>query len=199
LNLPPGQRYSDLMRVYFEDQLEVLLGLELNKYRKKREDWVAGAVGSLSTVEAVNRCDLMTYLSGDLLVKIDRASMAGSLETRAPFLDRFLVEYALTLPTRYKVGVKKGKKIVRDTFGDLLPGALLRAPKRGFGVPMGQWLRGALKIQMMSMLNADSVMVREGFVRLGCLNRLINEHINEQFDHSARLWSLMVLERFLKS
>jgi len=202
LNLPPANRYSQMMRLFFEPQLENLLGSELAP-GLRHPDLVAWSfdrfTDEFSFVARANRCDYATYLPGDLLVKIDRASMANSLEVRSPFLDRAVIDFARSLPVRYKMAWAHGKRIVRDTFRHLLPEPILRQPKRGFGVPMGQWLRGPLREQMEKVLSPTAEIVRREFIRRAVMDDLIAQHRTGKFDHGPRLWALMVLERFLAS
>ncbi len=201
LRFSPARQYSMLLQVFFDRQLENLLGPELKPELTSRIDFIAqlvdGCTDSLSMIEKANRCDLDAYLPGDLLVKIDRASMASSLEARSPFLDTKLLEFAHSLPLRYRCSIRQGKRILRDTFCHLLPPELLAAPKRGFGVPMGDWLRGPLQPQMRQILGPGCRIVKTGLVDNVYLVRLLAEHLNGMYDHSARIWSLMILEKFL--
>ncbi|MFA5863712.1 MAG: asparagine synthase (glutamine-hydrolyzing) [Phycisphaerae bacterium] len=202
LSLPTAHQYSMMMRLFYEQQLSNLLGRQLKPELMGHPDFIAQTIDSFTHLttpaQKANLCDYLTYLPGDLLVKIDRASMANSLETRAPLLDHALLEFAHSLPTHFKMNLYKGKTILRNTFSHLLPPELLTAPKRGFGVPLGQWLRGPLKNQMGQILNKNSQIVKGEFVDPSCLTKLSQEHLAGQFDHSARLWSLMVLEKFLQ-
>jgi asparagine synthase (glutamine-hydrolysing) len=194
-------QYSFFMRLFYEYQLRSLAGPELKPILASHDDFVAQTLISLAekngAAEKANLTDIATYLPGDLLVKMDRASMAVSLETRSPMLDKAVMEFAHSLPRAYRCDRRHGKKILRDTFGELLPPELLRAPKRGFGVPMGEWLRTSLRGQMESILNPHCRLIQEGYFAQISLVRLQAEHLAGLFDHSARLWSLMVLETFL--
>jgi asparagine synthase (glutamine-hydrolysing) len=202
MRFSPPMQYSFFMRLFYEKQLRSLAGPELLPVISQQDDFVAKSIISLtdklSAVEKANLTDIATYLPGDLLVKMDRASMASSLETRSPMLDRAVMEFAHSLPTEFRCDRRHGKKILRDTFGELLPPELLRAPKRGFGVPMGEWLRTSLRGQMESLLNPHCRLVQAGYFAQLSLVRLQAEHLAGLFDHSARLWSLMVLEAFLQ-
>ncbi len=201
LALSPAKQYSMLMRIFYEHQLDELAAPELKPFLALQPDFVTCTFDSFteqpSSSAKANLCDFQTYLPGDLLVKIDRASMANSLEVRSPFLDRALLEFSKSLPGRYKMGLRKGKRILRDTFGHLLPPEILRAPKRGFGVPLGEWLRGPLESQMRSILGRNARIIQQNLINYETLNHLIDDHLAGHGDHSARLWSLMILEKFL--
>ena len=147
-------------------------------------------------VARAQRHDLMTYLPDDLLVKTDIASMASSLELRAPMLDHRVVELGLSLPTERKLNRRRGKLILREAFGDLLPAGVFTRPKRGFAVPLARWLREDLKDEMCDTL-LDSALADRGIFQTEALAGLIADHLGGRADHSHRLWALLVLARWL--
>jgi asparagine synthase (glutamine-hydrolysing) len=149
--------------------------------------------GRRDAVSAASLADLTTYLPCDLMTKVDVASMAHSLECRQPLLDHRLVEFAAQLPRSLKFRRGKGKRILREAFGDLLPAAVFTRPKMGFGVPLGQWFRGELRDLVHDTL-LDQTARQRGWFRHDVVERLVREHTAGTFDHSYRLWSLIVLE-----
>ena len=137
--------------------------------------------------------DFHTYLPGDLLTKVDRASMAHGLECRAPFLDHALVEFALSLPTKWKIHGGRGKRILREWAAGLLPPAILKRPKMGFGVPVGEWFRGPLLPRLRdALLAGDSICQR--LFQPDWLKRLLDEHVESRVNHEHRLWALLMLD-----
>jgi asparagine synthase (glutamine-hydrolysing) len=132
-------------------------------------------------------------LTGDMLVKVDRMSMAASLEVRCPMLDHELAELAATVPHHWKIDADKGKRILLKAIGDRLPPELLTRGKMGFGVPLPHWFRGSLREMLWDKLTSrrflDRGMISEGFLR-----ELLEEHQSGRRNNSARLWSLLVLE-----
>lgn len=140
--------------------------------------------------------DLRTYLPDDLLVKTDIASMACSLELRAPMLDPDLVCLGLSLPADWKISHRGGKRILKDAFGDLLPGEVFDRPKRGFGVPLSRWLREELAATLQETL-LDRDLLARGIFREETLAGLIADHLSGRDDHSHRLWALLILARWL--
>jgi asparagine synthase (glutamine-hydrolysing) len=145
------------------------------------------------------RHDLETYLPDDLLVKADIASMAASLELRAPMLDHDVVALGLGLPVEAKLAARSargGKKILREAFGDLLPAETLGRRKQGFGVPLGRWLREDLAASLKETL-LDGWFLGLGFFRPVAVRGLINDHLCGKADHRHRLWALLVLARWL--
>jgi asparagine synthase (glutamine-hydrolysing) len=136
--------------------------------------------------------DLSVYLPDDLLVKVDIASMANSLEVRNPFLDRALVEFAMRLPTSLLIRGTRRKWILRRAFADTLPKENLARRKQGFGLPVGRWLRGELRPMLEEIVLSDRALGR-GILRPDAVRELAREHL-EGVDHTHRLWSLLMLE-----
>ena len=150
-----------------------------------------------SEVARAQHHDLMTYLPDDLLVKTDIASMASSLELRAPLLDHHVVQLGLSLPAHRKVDAKRRKIILREAFSDILPPQVFQARKRGFGVPLGRWLREDLRDLLVETL-MDKSLERRGIFRRDALAGLINDHLSGRDDHRHRLWALLVFARWLQ-
>jgi asparagine synthase (glutamine-hydrolysing) len=143
--------------------------------------------------------DLVTYLPGDLLVKVDLASMAHSLECRGPFLDHRVVELAVAMPVYRKIRFRKGrsKVVLKQAFSDLLPASIKTRPKMGFGVPIGRWFRNELKAELKEVL-LDPICLSRGIFRPAVITRLIDEHIRQEREHSHRLWALLMLELWFR-
>jgi asparagine synthase (glutamine-hydrolysing) len=140
--------------------------------------------------------DMMTYLPDDLLVKTDIASMAVSLELRAPMLDPDLVELGLALPPELKIKSRRGKQALRLAFADMLPPEVFQQPKRGFGLPLGDWLKNDLREPMRHIL-LDDAFLDSGIVRPEAIHGLINDHVSGRDDHRHRLWAMMMLAKWL--
>ena len=143
--------------------------------------------------------DLLTYLPGDLLIKVDMTSMAHSLECRGPFLDHRVVELALAMPSSRKLRLRGGrsKVVLKQAFADLLPPEIRTRPKMGFGVPLDRWFRGELKDELRSVL-LDPVCVNRGLFRAEAVKQLIDEHISGVRDNAYRLWALLMLELWFR-
>ena len=148
-------------------------------------------------VTAASLADLVTYLPCDLMTKVDIASMAHSLEVRQPFLDYRLVEFAAALPIGLKFRRGRGKRLLRKAFGELLPEAIWNRPKMGFGVPLDRWFRNELRELTHDVLLAQSARNRDYF-RPDQVQELVEQHERGQADHAYRLWSLLVLELWLR-
>lgn len=153
-----------------------------------------------SIVERAMATDIRTYLVDDILAKVDRASMAYSLEARVPLLDHRIVEFAARLPMSLKVRGGETKHLLRKVLYRHVPRELIDRPKMGFGIPVNRWLRNELRPLLDEYLNGERV-GREGFLRPGGVARVVREHLSGHRDHQYRLWALLVFamwrERYL--
>ena len=131
------------------------------------------------------------------MTKVDIASMANSLEVRAPFLDVRVVEFAASLPVSMKFRWGRGKYLLRRAFGELLPREIWTRPKMGFGVPLDQWFRKELRDLTHDTLLATDARCHQ-FFRREAIEQLFQDHIQHRFDHAARLWSLTFFELWLR-
>ena len=152
---------------------------------------------AIGPVGAAGRVDTLSYLPGDILTKVDLASMATSLECRSPFLDHKLVEFAARLPFSWKLSHLDPKHILKDTFGPMLPEAILRRGKMGFGVPLDRWFRGELRELLCDTLRSTSARGRNWF-NADAVDNLLSEHLASHAEFSQQLWSLLVLELWAK-
>ncbi len=144
-------------------------------------------------VTSISLADLVTYLPCDLMTKVDIASMAHGLECRQPFLDYRVVELAARMPLARKFHQGRGKRILLETFADLVPKAVRRRPKMGFGVPLDHWFRGPLAGFAREVL-LDRRTLDRGFFRPEVVTRLLEDHVAGKTDASYRLWALLFLE-----
>ncbi len=144
-------------------------------------------------VTSASLTDLTTYLPCDLMTKVDIASMANSLECRAPFLDHRVVELAAKMPIECKLRRGSGKRVLQRAFGPLLPKSLMRRPKKGFGVPLEHWFRDDLRDYTRQVL-LDRTATERGIFNPAAVQRLLEEHQAGTFDHSYRLWGLLFFE-----
>lgn len=139
--------------------------------------------------------DLKMYLVDNILVKVDRMSMATSLEARVPFLDHRFVEFAATIPGEYKMKGRKTKVILKQAMEDLLPKEILYRGKEGFSIPIKNWLKKELKPLMMDTL-APGKIKREGFFNPEYVEKLKKQHLAGFHNHSHRLWALVIFGRW---
>lgn len=146
-----------------------------------------------SLVERMLDVDVRTYLPGDLLVKMDVATMAHSVEARSPFLDHELMEWAAALPAHEKLYERTGKRLLKHAMRQWLPPGILERPKMGFGVPLHRWFRDELRQLPAEFLLDPAAQARRWF-RPAVIERMIREHHDSVADHSLRLWTLVQLE-----
>ncbi|MGH7340059.1 MAG: asparagine synthase-related protein, partial [Candidatus Rokuibacteriota bacterium] len=141
--------------------------------------------------------DLHLGLPDDMLTKVDRMSMAHSLEARVPLLDHPLVEFMATVPSALKLRRLTTKYLMRRAVRDRLPRTILKGPKRGFNVPMPGWLAGDLRGFMTDTLSPQRI-TRTGIFQPAAVTRLVDEHLGRVADHSRALWALIVLEHWAR-
>ena len=140
--------------------------------------------------------DQLTYMPNDILVKLNRASMASSLETRIPFLNHNLVELSWRVPENLKIKNKKGKWILREILKNYIPEDLYERPKSGFAIPLAQWLRGPLKEWANSLINKKTIN-EEGYFYFENIEKMWSEHLTGRYDWSSRLWCILIFQSWL--
>ncbi len=139
------------------------------------------------------RFDFETYLPEDVLTKVDRMSMAHSIESRVPLLDNEVIDFAATIPAALKIAGGRRKHILKEAARELLPSGILDRRKQGFGVPLGTWFRGGLTDVFADVLRAP-VTRQRGYFEPAFVDRLVAEHLSAKRDHTLRLWQLLVFE-----
>jgi asparagine synthase (glutamine-hydrolysing) len=155
--------------------------------------WEAG----LALPEAMMLADTLDVLVDDFLVKVDRAAMAVSLETRAPLLSVPVFEAAWRLPLEQRIGPTSGKRILRELLERHVPRSITDRPKQGFGIPIGQWLTGPLRDWAESLLDASSL-AAGGLVDAQRVRRQWGEHLAGTHDHERSLWTVLMLQAWLE-
>src|SRR5215471_2715684 len=142
--------------------------------------------------------DSKTYLPGDILTKVDRMSMAVSLEARAPLLDHKLIDFVTGIPASLKLAGLETKHLLKEAVKDLIPTEILHRPKQGFGVPIQEWINRQLRERIRETL-MDQRTRQRGFVETSYVDLLLDEHERGRRDHSNGLWALMMLELWLRN
>ena len=175
---------------------EVLRNSDDDIYREAR--LMFAECDSSDVVEQMQSLDTRLYLAEDILTKVDRASMAVSLEVRAPFLDQRVAEFAASLPANYKLRGRKTKYILKRAIKDLLPPFVTRRGKKGFGVPVAEWLKGKLRPLARDLLSPERVR-KAGVFNPGYVTRLQDEHERGVANHRKLLWTLLMFELWHES
>lgn len=156
------------------------------------EEWPSHHFAGRSLNEAMMLTDLLTYLPDDILTKVDRTSMAHSLEARVPLLDVPVVELALSLPISVRMG-RGQKALLKNVLARYVPRRMIDRPKHGFGIPREEWLRGGLReclIDHLSPVELD----RHGLIRSSAVQDLLHEHLMEKVNHGATLWAILMFQ-----
>jgi asparagine synthase (glutamine-hydrolysing) len=198
LSQPPERRYLKWVSNFDDTRIP---GLFTDEFCERLGDadraaFILDAYRECPSRDLVTRTtctDILTYLPGDILTKVDIASMTYALEVRCPLLDHEVVDLAAAMPIEWKMHGGRGKKILIETFADLLPTEIQRRGKMGFGVPLGNWCRGELA-PLLSEVLLDRRSLDRGLFRPQAIEQLVQEDETGLWDHSSRLWSLLVLE-----
>ena len=161
-------------------------------------DFHAGRAGTDDPLALIQYLDLKTYLVGDINTKVDRASMAHSLEVREPLMDHKLVEWLATLPSSLKVRGQEGKFLLKKAMEPQLPADVLYRPKMGFAVPLARWFRGPLKQRVRDAVLGERL-ASTGWFNRDYLQHLVDAHQSGARDYSSPLWTLLMFEAFLRN
>jgi len=195
---PRVNRYMHWMSVFNEGLKEPLYSDAFREQTDRAfaasflDTWFKKANGN-GPVDTLLLTDLMTYLPNDLLVKVDIATMAVSLEARSPFLDHHVIEFAASLPERLKLRRLTTKYLLKKVLRRLLPAENLDRRKMGFGVPIGHWFRGKMQPFLREVVLSDKAL-RRGFFKPEVVKQLVEQHTRSERDYSHQLWTLLMLE-----
>jgi asparagine synthase (glutamine-hydrolysing) len=198
MSLPRSERYLRWTSAISEELKAALCTREFIEESKTIgagdlvHPWFKGN-GEIDIVDRALMADTYNYLPNDLLVKVDIASMAVSLEARSPFLDHHLMEFAARLPARLKLRGLTTKRLLKRALRALLPEENLTRSKMGFGVPIGHWFRGELKSFLGDTILSERAM-RRGYFKPEVVRRIFDQHANGHRDYAHQLWTLMMME-----
>ncbi len=189
-HLPPLERHEGWKEIFSADARAELTGRRHGFDPVSLERARFAETAGHELLARLQDVDLGGYLVDDLLVKTDRSSMAWSLETRVPFLDTVVANFAFSLPTRHKVRWLDKKRLLRRAVEPLLPRRVVHGRKRGFSIPAAAWLRGELEPFARETLSAETVR-RQGYLRPEAVTRVLNDHVAGREDLSRQLWGLL--------
>ena len=182
-------RNPEKLSLYTDDVRKQLQSINSLSYTFSYFD----ADNALHDTDKMMYSDIMTYLPGDLLVKVDRMSMAHGLEGRSPFLDHKLMEFAATIPPQYKLRGTRLKFLLKQLGKTWYPDDFLNRPKKGFSVPIGKWFRHELR-EMVRDIAFSSYLVQEGVLNGATLRHILQEHQCGKIDHRQQIWLFLNLE-----
>jgi len=196
--LPRVDRYARWVSVFNDQTKQPLYSDHFREQTQAADatgilaEWFKRANG-IGVVDAMLLTDQMTYLPNDLLVKVDIATMAVSLEARSPFLDHHVIEFAASLPQNLKLRRLTSKYLLKKVLRKLLPSENLKRRKMGFGVPVGHWFRGKMQPFLREVLLSEKAL-RRGLFQPDEVRQLIELHVRGERDYSQQLWTLLMLE-----
>jgi len=200
-SLPPVVRHHRWLGSFTPEEKVRLLGPMMGENHGGVVDLVESHAHEAHTGDPLNQvlyCDLKLYLEGDILVKVDRASMANSLEVRVPLLNRLLVEYAAHLPHNFKLHGFTTKFLLREALKGILPESILTRGKKGFNAPVAKWFAGPLKSLLEDLLSAGHLK-RQGLFQPDYVATLIREHQARHRDHRKLLWTLVAFQMWYEN
>ncbi|WP_448697810.1 asparagine synthase (glutamine-hydrolyzing) [Mucilaginibacter sp. AW1-3] len=188
--------HFNLMALGFrQHELDKLLRSVTDRYTDLLTPYITKIAPAGDELKQLRYIDKQISLEGDMLVKVDRASMLCSLECRSPFLDHRIMEYTYHLPDEYLIKNGDKKRILKDTFADMLPDGFFNAPKSGFEIPVGDWLRGPLKADMLETLS-DTILQQTGLFNIGYIKKLIADHLTARANNARQLWTLYCFQKW---
>ena len=190
-------RYSSILSLTQPDDLSTLLNPNFQTKAAEVANLNQFASGNLSSFDRMIRSDLGAYLPGDLLVKVDIATMANSLELRSPMLDVNVVEWGISLPHKYKIKSFETKHILKDVARSLVPANLIDRPKMGFGIPRAEWLRTGMKELVIDTLT-DTTATQRGWLDPAEVKKVLDLHMTGQ-DKDNTIWPMLMLELWART
>jgi asparagine synthase (glutamine-hydrolysing) len=193
-------RYLDAIRFFSADEKPSLLSGDVTRHLDGPEPESRLAAhferyAHLPWPSQMMRFDAETYLPEDVLTKVDRMSMAHSIESRVPLLDNEVIDFASSLPAAMKIKGERRKHVLKEVAATLLPAEILNRRKQGFGVPLGTWFRGNLQELFADTLLSPTSLQR-GYFQPLFVRQLVDEHLTGKRDHTLRLWQLVVFEKW---
>jgi asparagine synthase (glutamine-hydrolysing) len=201
-----GDQAAKLARIIgsnsFDEMYQLLCSIESDPSQtvlqgEESANWSTDEMGKvkfrLDPLDRMTLADSLSYLTDDILQKVDRAAMSVSLETRVPFLDKDVVEFAAKVPPGMKVRAGRGKWLVRQVLYKHVPAALIDRPKTGFSIPLDDWLRGSLKSWAGDLLSPDRLR-RQGLFNVKRVEEMLVEHMSGRRNHGYWLWNVLMAE-----
>jgi asparagine synthase (glutamine-hydrolysing) len=193
-------RYLDAIRFFGIDEKPALMTADLRRAMTGPDPELRLArhferFAHLPWPSQMMRFDAETYLPEDVLTKVDRMSMAHSIESRVPLLDNDVIAFASSLPASLKIKAGRRKHVLKEVAAALLPAEILNRRKQGFGVPIGTWFRGNLR-ELFSDTLLSAASLQRGYFQPAFVRRIVNEHMSGKRDHTLRLWQLVVFEKW---
>ena len=192
-----AHRYSSILSLAQPHELSELFSNEFLSNQAEQKSVSNFEIGNYSAFDRMIRSDLQAYLPGDLLVKVDIATMANSLELRSPLLDVNVVEWGLSLPRKYKIKGFETKHILKDVARSLVPANLIDRPKMGFGIPRAEWLRTEMK-EMVTDLLTDKEATDRGWFNQKEVKKILDLHMSGT-DRDQILWPILMLELWARN
>lgn len=190
-----GDFYYNIISLGFQDE-EVKQILEKGLYDKDALKYYKGKIGNNNkTLTDFRYIDRLLSLEGDMLVKVDRTSMLTSLECRAPFLNKEIWNFTNQLPENYLINAWDKKHILKEAFKEYFPNNFLNKSKKGFGVPVGDWLRKDLRNELLSYIE-NNFLIKQGIFEVQNIQKIVHNHLNGKQDNTFRVWTFYCFQKW---
>ncbi len=181
---------------HHEDPSSLLISAEESDTILTRSSSVFSSIHSMSDIEFMMALDFITYLPDDILVKVDRAAMGVSLETRVPFLDHNVIEFAWSLPLNIKIRNGQTKWPLKNILYQYVPKVLIERPKMGFGIPLDDWLKGPLREWVETLLSKERL-IREGYFKAETIENIWRDHLSGKKNSAYLIWNIVMFQAWL--
>lgn len=192
-----GDFYYNIISLGF-NEVEIKNILQSNVYKPNTLNYYKNLINSKNnSITNFRAIDKQLSLEGDMLVKVDRTSMLASLECRAPFLNKKLWDFTNQLPDSYLINGWDKKHILKEAFKDYFPKDFLNKSKKGFGVPVGDWLRSELRLELLSFID-KSFITRQNIFSFEVISKLVHNHIDSRVDNTFRVWTFYCFQKWYK-
>ena len=190
-----GDFYYNIISLAFQED-EVKDFLQSEYYKSKPLEYYKNFIGNKNkTLTDFRNIDKHLSLEGDMLVKVDRTSMLTSLECRAPFLNKEIWNFTNQLPENYLINGWDKKHILKEAFKEYFPKDFLNKSKKGFGVPVGDWLKSDLKNELLSFVE-EKFIESQSIFNYEAINRLVSNHISGKIDNTFRVWTFYCFQKW---
>jgi len=194
------QRKNMMCLGFKDDELELLLKDNFRSF--DHLEFIYESYNSQKlTNDEINKAlytDFKIVLEGDMLTKMDRASMLASLEVRTPLLDKDIIELASRIPSKFKINKLNKKIILKETFKDIIPKKLLKASKKGFSVPIANWFRNELKEDLLMTLNKEKI-ISQNILNFDYIIKILDEHLSKKKNRASELWTIYIFQKWYEN
>jgi asparagine synthase (glutamine-hydrolysing) len=192
-----GHQYENIISLSFKES-EISSLLTYSNISPKTLNHYLNKFPTLKSLNDFKNFDYLTSLEGDMLVKVDRTSMLASLECRSPFLNKDIWDFTNQLPEKFLINGFDKKHILKESFKKYFPKNFFNNPKKGFGVPVGDWLRTILKDELLYYVNKEFI-IKQSIFNYDYINKLVHDHLNRNIDNTFKIWTFYCFQKWYRN